>query len=389
MKLYDAIVVGAGPAGSMAAYTIAKEGMSVLLIDRKNRPGTPKECAEGVGRKTFEILNMKVQDEWVSNEYDSILVGFVGGGKALLKTSKTKGYVLNRKIFDYGLAMRSREEGAEHLFGMAVKDAAIRDEVIVSTAKDEYRAKILIAADGPQSRIARQAGLGKLNCYYSLQYELVGRCDLPSTLQILLYPGIGVDCYCWIFPKKDSINIGLTTTELAGLKNKLDKFVNASGLASRSILETNSGLIPGHNKLDKIYSERLLVAGDAAGHTNPLTGGGIPAALYDGVSSGNVCIEAIKRGKFDAKFLSMYQKLWDKSPFNKAWSGGYKLKKSLDSYVGSKQLESIFLKVGYETINGRKDMLKKLRGKKFTLKDMMLFYKLGTTLFDKVIDYAM
>lgn len=390
MNLYDAIVVGAGPAGSMAAYTMAREGMSVLLIDRKLKPGTPKECAEGVGRKTFEIMGMKLEDRWVSNEYDSILVGFAGGGRALLKTPKTKGYVLNRKIFDYELAMKSRGVGAQHLFGTAVKDVKIEPQgMSVSTTKGMYKSRIVIACDGPQSRIARQLGLGGINCYYSLQYELEGSCSLPNTLQILLYPEIGVDCYCWIFPKKDSVNIGLTTTGLSGLRDKLDKFVNVSGLSSGRIIETNSGLIPGHNKLNKIYSERLLVAGDAAGHTNPLTGGGIPAALYDGTMAGKTAAEAIKDKRFDAKYLSRYQRIWDRSPFNKAWAGGFRLKRYLDSYVDSGRLEAIFSKVGFETITSRREMLKKLRGKKFNFKDMMVFYRLGTTLFDHIIDYAM
>jgi len=389
MKKYDAIVIGAGPAGSMAAYTIAKEGMSVLLIDRKPSPGTPKKCAEAIGIKIFELLNLKIEDGWVSNEYDSLLAGFMEGNKILIKTSKTRGYVLNRRIFDYDLAMRSRKEGADHLFGSVVKRVSIEDEVIVSTEKGDFSSKIVIAADGARSIAARQLGLDGLKCHVSMQYEIEGRCDLPHTLQVFFYPEIDISGYCWIFPKKNSINIGLAAKRSAGLKDKLDQFVKAAGFSSRKITDINAGLLPGQNKMSKIYSDRVLVAGDAAGHTNPLTGGGIPAALYDGVLAGGICVKAIRRERFDAQSLSQYQQLWDKSPFGKAWSEGFKLMNNLDSSAYFNNLELIFSKIGPETINGRKGVIKKLLEKGLTFREIMILYKFGSVLFDVIIDYAM
>ena len=389
MKKYDVIVVGAGPAGSMAAYTLSKEGMKVLLIDRKDTPGRPKQCAEAIGKKTFEFLKMKVEDKWISNKYDSLLLGIGNKSKVLFKTPRTKGYVLDRKVFDYDLAMKAHSAGAEIIFGTAVEGVKIQDEVTIETTKGKRKAKVLIAADGPQSKIAKQLGLGQLKNNFSFQYELEGTHELSHTLQMLFYPGADSDSCAWIFPKKKSVNVGIASEFLPNLKKKLNQFVQTMDLSSRKILELNAGLIPGQNKLKKIFFDRVLIVGDAAGHTNPFTGGGIPTALYDGVLSAEVTIKAIKADRVDARYLCKYQQQWEKSPFGKAWREGGKLRKEADRYKNSKVLTRICSKVDFETITSRKGAIKKGISKGFTPKESIMLYKFMTLLFDKVIDYAM
>ncbi|PIU41549.1 MAG: hypothetical protein COS99_04860 [Candidatus Omnitrophica bacterium CG07_land_8_20_14_0_80_42_15] len=390
MKKYDVIVVGAGPAGSMASRTLAKKGLRVLLIERKRIPGMPKQCAEGINKKAFEFLDMQVKKNWISNEYDSILVGLIKGGKALFRTPRTKGYVLDRKVFDYDLAMEAKAEGSRLLLDTAVNKLSVGDdEVSVVTSKGQFSSTLLIAADGPQSHIARQLGLGRLNSYFAFQYELEGRPNLHSTLQVFLDSPSGLDGYCWIFPKKNSMNIGIGSTVLSGLKDRLDEFIKIMDLSSRKILELNTGLIPGRNKLKKAFYDRILVIGDAAGHTNPLTGGGIPVALYDGVLAGEIAVEAIKAGKVNSKFLHKYQRQWDRSPFGKAWEDGFRLKNDLTKQANTEILKSLFSKVGFETITGRKGAVKKLIEKGFTFRESRMLFRIVTGIFDKVIDYAM
>jgi digeranylgeranylglycerophospholipid reductase len=342
-----------------------------------------------VGKRTFELLNMEVKGEWVSNEYDSILLGQVGGGGGLIRTGRTRGYLLNRKRFDYDLAMMAKAEGAETLFGAAATGVEIKDDVVVTTATGIFKSRMVIACDGPQSRVANSLGLGRPKCYFTIQHELEGGCDLKHTLQILFYPEIGFETYCWIFPKKDSLNVGLTSKGLYGIKEKLEKFIAASGLSSRKVLEVNAGLLPGQNRLKRISADRLLVAGDAAGHANPLTGGGIPAALYDGLLAGEVALKALRAGAPDAGSLGEYQRRWEKGPFKTAWEAGFKVKGEIDTKLGSEALKGVFSKIGLETITGREGIIERFAGKGFTLREVRLLYRLTTSIFDKVIDYAM
>ena len=185
------------------------------------------------------------------------------------------------------------------------------------------------------------------------------------------------------------MNIGIGSTVLSGLKDRLDEFIKIMDLSSRKILELNTGLIPGRNKLKKAFYDRILVIGDAAGHTNPLTGGGIPVALYDGVLAGEIAVEAIKAGKVNSKFLHKYQRQWDRSPFGKAWEDGFRLKNDLTKQANTEILKSLFSKVGFETITGRKGAVKKLIEKGFTFRESRMLFRIVTGIFDKVIDYAM
>jgi digeranylgeranylglycerophospholipid reductase len=389
MKEYDVIIVGAGPAGSTAASVIARKGLHVLLIDRKRTPGVPKECAEAVGKRCLDVLHIAAEDTWVSNEYDSLLVGMVHGGRVLFKTPRTKGYVLNRNVFDADLATKARTAGAQTLFATAVTSVSIHDRAVVTTTRGCYQSKLLIAADGPQSRIAYQLKLGCIQSFFGFQYELAGRHDPYHTLQTLFNFQDNPGGYYWIFPKKESVNVGIGSADLCGLRGRLDTFIQDAGLSSKKILELNAGLIPGKNKLKKIFSNRALVIGDAAGHTNPLTGGGIPAALHDGTLAGRIAIEAIQANNLSASFLSRYQRLWEKSPFNHAWNAGFSLRKQMERYMRFHSLESVFSKIGFETITGRKGMIRKTMGKGFTLKEALLLYRMTTALFDHILDYGM
>lgn len=389
MNDYDVIVVGAGPAGSSAAAVTAVSGARTLLIDRKRTPGTPKECAEGLGKGAIANLGLRMRPEWISNEYDSVKVGILGTGSVAFRTSRTKGCVLNRKVFDRDLSVQAEANGAVHLYGTAVRAVSFgRDGVMVTTSCGQYRAKMVIAADGPQSRIAYAAGLGKLKCSHAFQYEIDGAYDEQATLQILICPEFGFDVHCWVFPKKDSVNVGVSSGRPDGLKGKLDELVCKLNLGGRKKRELNAGLLPGKNKLERIYADRLLVAGDAAGHTNPFSGGGIAMAIHDGRLAGRIASAAVKRGRFDSGFLSRYQSEWDGSLFSRSWRVGFQAKAELEKYLSSGQMKGIFSKLGDERIDSRKGVIRKFMSKGFTLREAVILYRMVIVKFGKMIDYV-
>ena len=385
MQAYDVIVVGAGPAGSSASLKLAQTGIRVLLIDRKKRPGTPKECAEGVGARIFDLIKMPIAEEWISNRFDSASVSFAASGKITFKTFNTKVYVLNRKVFDYDLAMQAQRAGAQLLFGTPVTDVSIsRDGATVTTPAGSYTSKLLIAADGPQSQIAARLKMGNIKCGFGYQYELEGSTDLPHTLQIAFVSQVtGFDGYYWIFPKKDSLNVGIGSMRAFELKKRLDQFVLDSGLSSRRIIEQNAGLVPAQPHLADICADRLLIVGDAAGFTNPFTGGGIAAALYSGTLAADVAIAALRENRFDKRGLEMYARRWHDSPLSASWQAGLKLKALFDDPKRFRILSGVFAKFDSAIITSRKDLMSFIF-KGLSFQELHLLYK-ASILFRKII----
>ena len=108
---YDAVVIGAGPAGSRAALEIAQRGYSVLLLEKRKRPGTPLCCAEAVSRPSFE-KSIKSKEKWISSRIEKIELITPNLNKMTIHHPKA-GYILDRQQMDYDLAQEVVEAGGE------------------------------------------------------------------------------------------------------------------------------------------------------------------------------------------------------------------------------------------------------------------------------------
>jgi digeranylgeranylglycerophospholipid reductase len=107
----DVLVIGAGPAGSTAARFAAKGGAKVILMDKKSEIGAPKRCAEGVSKRTFEILELEADPHWITQEIEGIRLIAPDGTDVWLTNDVVElpeaGYILERKVFDKHLAMEA------------------------------------------------------------------------------------------------------------------------------------------------------------------------------------------------------------------------------------------------------------------------------------------
>ena len=133
------------------------------------------------------------------------------------------------------------------------------------------------------------------------------------------------------------------------MKPALDKFVKRLGLENEPIKETNAGFIPLHGPLKKFQKDNILLVGDAAGHTNPLTGGGVPVAIYDGI----LVSEIIKKHLKSGYSLNNYQKLWWKSNWGKTSKLCLKLKNKYIQLLKDDTLSNRLDEVGTQHIKIR------------------------------------
>lgn len=322
----DVLVIGSGPAGSSAAKHAALGGADVILIDKKSEIGAPKRCAEGVSKEGLKTLGIEPNPQWVTKELDGVRLVSPNGTNVWLTSDEIElpeaGYILERKVFDKHMAMDAARAGAK----IRVKTLAHgmrkdRDSYVVSCEHMgelfEIKAKIIIAADGPESRVARWAGLktgtNAKNMESGIQFEMCG-VEMEKQDVIEFYFGsVAPGGYAWIFPKGDDIaNVGLAViandTDKTAYEHLLEFVDNCPATQNAQAVELNVGGDPVGGMPKKIYDDNLLVVGDAAGQVNPLTGGGIISGMTGGMHAGIVAAEAIVDNDCSEKRLKQYDK---------------------------------------------------------------------------------
>ena len=325
MHDYDVVVVGAGPGGSMAARSCAEEGLRVLMVEKRQEIGAPVRCAEGVSKSELSSL-VEVKKKWIAKEVQGAKIYSPDNTLITLSAEQAGnevGYILERKIFDRWLAKQAARAGADVL----VKTAAVgvekeKDGLRVKLRRAgeffEVTAKMIIGADGVESRVGKWMGIDttlKLNEIEScVQYLITGLEDMYDMDYCHFWIGHARSPggYIWLFPKGNgSANVGIGVMPSMAekpAKYYLDRFLESEGISTTKIVEVVAGGVP-VSPIDRISAERCLLVGDAARHADPITGGGIINAMRGGKIAGKVAAEAVKRDDFSAKFLSRYDEL--------------------------------------------------------------------------------
>jgi len=320
LNKYDLIIVGAGPAGSIAARYAAAKGISVLVLEKDRDVGYPVRCGEAVSKRSLELF-MEPDSKWIASEINKFSFGAPNGSEVVLEFSET-GYVLERRIFDYALAKTASEKGA-HFVMRAYVNGLLFDGDKVSGVKylhngiqKEINSKLVIAADGVESRVGRWAGLKT-----SVDFREMESCYQVTASNIQLDPDTcyfyfgketAPEGYLWVFPKgKNTANIGIGVSGLSS-KQKAAKVYLEEFLAKKfpdaSILTAVAGGVPCSLTLDKISAPGIMLTGDAARQVNPLSGGGISSGMIGGSLAGDIAADAILNNNLDS--ISKYAGVW-------------------------------------------------------------------------------
>ena len=326
----DVLVIGAGPAGSAAAKHAALGGAEVILIDKKSEIGTPKRCAEGIYDHGLEWLGIELDPIWAVQRINGGTI--VAPDKTRLTLDETvlpeKGYIIERKIFDKYMAMDAARAGArimvKTLAKSILKDSDEKGQFYIVTCLQmdeeiEIKARIVIAADGPESRVARAFGINSTtkpeDMMSGIQYEMVGvNCDRMDLIEFHL-GAFANGGYAWVFPKGDDIaNVGIvipSTSEKPAIEY-LNEFIGSyPPLNNAKAVELNVGGDPIGGMIERIYDDNFMVCGDAAGQVDPITGGGIILGMLGGMSAGKVAAKAIIDKDYSKERLKEYDVLFD------------------------------------------------------------------------------
>lgn len=321
---YDVIVVGAGPAGSTAARYAAKGGASVLLLERDREPGIPVRCAEGLSHAGLEPF-IKPDPAWISRTITSSRF-HAPDGSTVDMTQTGTGYVVERRLFDNALCVKALDEGAEMLVRADAVGIEFENDLPAGVrlrhmgAEEVVRCRIVIGADGIESRVARMLGvdsrLALNDVEGSVQYTVNGVKLEEPYCHFHFGRELAPGGYLWVFPKRgDTANIGLgvdgTHMSEKPLTDYLDRFLERHYPGAKPVNVVYGG-IPTARTLSKIAGDGFMLAGDAARQVNPITGGGIINAIYAGWMAGQTAAEAIQNNDVSYRMLKKYQTRWKK-----------------------------------------------------------------------------
>lgn len=320
----DVLVVGAGPAGSMAAKSASENGADVIIIEEHEAPGQPVFCAEGLSLGGIKDSGLEAVPGIVCQQIKTARVYSPDRNFIALSSDDWTGFTLNRDAFDRALAENAVKAGATLMTSTSCKGVLKNNgqvtgvHALTADGKLEIRAKVTIGGDGHWSIVRRSAGLER---YFSdwvscAQFQLGGLDLEPAINEFWLGRKYSPGGYGWVFPKSSEVaNVGLGVRRihekpaLEYLKEFVDqdpRFRNAR------ILGKNGGICPVSGTLDKIVDDGLMLVGDAAGQLIPMTGAGIHTGIEAGKMAGRVAASAVKEGDVSAEKLSLYRTEFDK-----------------------------------------------------------------------------
>jgi len=317
--LADVVVVGAGPAGATVGGRIASAGFDVLIIEKDRSPGRNKACGGTVSKSFFMELNLP--NEIIEKESYKLVLHFQDERYEV--PSKSGCILFDREKLDQMLAREATKNGAKLMTSAIVYDVTRSDDEIVLRFKrlpqkeiGEAQARLVIFADGTNTLARKKMGIGfqtRSDCTaVAATYDLRWQKNPLDSLDFFVSEEISPFGYGWIFPKKDSINVGvvcLLSKMKQNIRQYLDRFKISQKLGSREVIRYGSRLTP-QSMAKKIQSDSVLVVGDAAGTADPLTGAGISNAMVNARIAAEVAIEALEAKKMTTDFLANYESKW-------------------------------------------------------------------------------
>jgi geranylgeranyl reductase family protein len=307
---FDVIVIGGGPAGAAAAFTVARAGLAVCLVDRANFP-RDKLCGGGLTercRREFEsVFSQNLPSSIVRASGQMI---FLRAGE-ILSRMEGRLYLTMRRAFDAHMVGLAQAAGAVAVLGDGVEAIDQQARTIRLKSGRALGFGHLAGADGASSMVAKHlfgAAFDPRAIGFGLEVE-VPRADLPELANdVELDFGAADWGYGWVFPKRETLTIGVGGVHRHNpdLRLRLNNYLAAKGL-DPARYKVKGQYLPFGGSRPPPGRGRVLLCGDAAGFVDPITGEGIGYAIESGAAAGRAIAQAVADGRPDAA-LAYYLK---------------------------------------------------------------------------------
>jgi geranylgeranyl reductase family protein len=317
----DVIVIGAGVAGSSAAFHLANAGLNVLVLEKEKLPRY-KTCGGGVIKRAAELLPFSI-DPVVEQKLSRVDIFDHENNLHLIEERRDPvTFMVMRADFDNFILSKAVEKNAVvHDESEVIGLENFRDYVNVKTRNDNFRARFVIAADGATGISAKCLGVkNNLVKIPALEIETIVNENISNLYNAAARFDYGLIPfgYAWVFPKKEHLSIGAAFMKKTNqsLHIWLDKYFDILGIQEKDILakEKHGYLIPLALKRGSCCSGRVLFAGDALGLADPITAEGISYAIESGQLAAAALIEskpesASVRQMYNEKLNGLYKEL--------------------------------------------------------------------------------
>lgn len=360
----DLVVAGAGPGGLYAALEALKRGLSVHVFDKKAVVGTPVKCGEyfPVRREMEHLLpsagkHMNVFDvpkDAIDNTCNKLRVISPTGSEFEFDF---EAFILDRTVLEQNLARQVEELGGTIELRKPV-DLSLRDGIlhVGPNRADEVTAKVVIAADGFPSKVAKSAGIltddymTPNNVAINYEYLMTNLSVDQTVTEMYMGRELAPGGYGWIIPKgNNSANVGIgirtSYSKKKDGRSYLKFFLNDCPL-SKSKLEGGkpgpmiADVLPVDGPLLKTCAGQVMAVGDAAAMVMPTNGGGIATAMISGQIAGQTAADHVQRGVP----IFEYERRW-KEVMGKEMRVSTKLRRLADHFMGNDFIFNLLLHV--------------------------------------------
>ncbi|MFX1483325.1 MAG: geranylgeranyl reductase family protein [Promethearchaeota archaeon] len=316
---HDAIVVGGGPAGLLAASKIAEGGHKVVVLEEHPEIGKPDHCAGLLSAPGLKSLSFVPPDEVVQNTVSGAMIYAPSGHSILIERGQREAFVIDRQAFDSWLAQEAISNGTAletncKVLGISNQEGGLRT---VLTKRKRFQAPIVVIAEGFRSVLTDSVGLStvpKNSRYPAYQYEMRGVKMEQDLVEMFYGRRVAPGFFAWIIPLGEGrARVGLASKNRS--KIRLDAIMKHHPIISEklknAVIERSMGgtVIVG-KPIPRISTNGVVVVGDAAGIVKATTGGGVIIGGLSAIEAGKVVNKALSEGDWSAKSLSRYDRIF-------------------------------------------------------------------------------
>jgi len=348
----EVVVVGAGPAGGLAARHLARNGHTVLILEEHKKVGQPVHCAGLIGINGLHDNGVIPKSKVIIRRVQQSIFHAPGGGQLVLDKGEPHAYVLHRDRLDQQIAREAEAAGATLQLETRVirckrEQNEMRVTVLERKSKRDVHAQFVVNAEGIQARLAQDQGLPRPKRDFmlpALQYEVTNVALPPDAVHLYFNSELARGFFAWIIPlEPNHARVGLASAHRQ-VRQALDKFLIQNTLLSGAKIEKRfGGIVYAGGPSSRTIAPRFVNIGDAAGQTKATTGGGVVVGGSCAIMAASSISNALQNGGYNHRDLQRYERRWKRS-----WGRQLRLMSLLRRFVNTlenHELDQLFAKI--------------------------------------------